>query len=99
MDRNRKATRREMSCVRRVIEQAFPEWTAVFGGSFSRLHPRFRTISFRLRDDRGRYHCNVVWLYPDELETLTVEDIRARVADSNGNAKGRGKPLRACRSA
>jgi hypothetical protein len=99
MDRNRKASRHEMACVRRVIRQAYPDWTAVFGGSLSRLRPRFRTISFRLRDDMGKYHCNVVWLHPDELETLTVEDIRGRVEDSNGNKNRRAKPRRVCRTA
>ena len=49
--------------------------------------PRDHTISFRLQDARGKYRTNVVWLMPDWLRSLTVEDVRALVAEANGKRK------------
>ena len=81
---NRKATKAEMAHARRAIKEAFPEWNPVFSGRGGSVAPRIRTISFRLQDDMGKFHSNVVWLMPDELATLTVQDIRAMVMRSNG---------------
>ena len=89
-NQNRKATKDEMAHARRVIAEAFPDWTAVFAGHGDyggHRAPRDHTISFRLRDDRGKFHSNVVWLMPDELNALTVDDVRALVAKSNGGRK------------
>lgn len=85
---NRKATKAEMAHARQVIADAFPALTAVFGsradygGHYK--HPRVRTISFRLRDDMGRFHCNVVWLQPEWLATLTAGEVVWLVERSNG---------------
>lgn len=87
---NRKTTKVEMAHVCRVIKEAFPEFEAVFGGHSAyggRRAPRDHTISFRLRDHRGRFHSNVVWLMPDELTLLTADQIRLLVARSNGKRK------------
>ena len=83
-NRNRKATKAEMDRIRCVIREAFPDLEAVFGGRGGTVAPRDRTIHFRLRDARGRYRSNVVWLLPDELATLTVADIQRCVNRSNG---------------
>jgi hypothetical protein len=87
---NRKATKQEMAHVRRVIKEAFPDYEPVFGGHSAyggHRAPRVRTISFRLRDEWGQYHSNVVWLMPEWLSTLTVADVRALVQGSNGKSK------------
>lgn len=81
---NRKATREEKAHVRRVIKEAFPGLTPEFSGRGGTMAPRYRTISVRLRDDKGRFHSNVFWLMPDEMLSLTPEDIRRMVDASNG---------------
>lgn len=80
----------EMAHVRRVIAEAYPDLAPVFGGHSAyggHCAPRDHTISFRLRDQFGKYHSNVVWLMPQCLATLTADDIRARVAQSHGKRK------------
>jgi hypothetical protein len=89
---NRKSTKEEMGHVRRVIQQAYPEYTPVFGGHSSyggHRAPRVRTISFRLRDRLAKYHSNVVWLMPEWLSSLTPDDIRALVTRANGEVEKR----------
>ena len=89
-NQNRKATKGEMARVRRVIREAFPEFVPVFGahGDYGgHRAPRDHTIAFRLQDERGKFRSNVVWLMPDWLATLTVGNIRALVAQSNGKRK------------
>lgn len=89
-NQNRKATKDEMACVRRAIAEAYPDFEPVFGGHSAyggHRAPRVHTISFRLRDQHGKYHSNVVWLAPECLATLTAADIRALVARSHGQRK------------
>src|SRR3954449_7043125 len=86
-NQNRKATKQEMSHARRVIREAFPGLVPVFGAHSDyggHRAPRDHTISFRLRDQRGQYHSNVVWILPQYLASLTVADIRGMVAHANG---------------
>lgn len=86
---NRKATKEEMRHATQVIKAAFPQYDVVWGGHGDyggHRAPRDHTISFRLRDRRGRYHSNVVWLMPESLSLLAVEDVKRLVDDSNGSA-------------
>ncbi len=86
-NKNRKATKDEMAHAYEVISQAFPEYDVVFGahGDYGgHRAPRDHTISFRLRDERGKYRSNVVWLMPCSLAGLTPGRVRALVARSNG---------------
>ena len=89
-NQNRKATKQEMARARRVIREAFPEFVPVFGAHSDyggHRAPRDHTIAFRLQDERGKFRSNVVWLMPDWLATLTVSNVRALVAESNGKRK------------
>lgn len=89
-NQNRKATRAEMARARRVIRQAFPDCEPVFGGHGDyggHRAPRDHTISFRLRDERGRFRSNVVWLLPDQLGSLTVDEVQTLVRRSNGKRR------------
>lgn len=89
-NQNRKATREEMGRLRRVIAEAYPELTPEFGGHGAyggHRAPRDHTISFRLRDDRGQFRSNVIWVMPDQLRELTAANIRWLVARSNGNRR------------
>jgi hypothetical protein len=81
-NRNRKATREEKSRATRVIVEAYPGMRAIWGahGDYGgHRAPRDHTIAFRLQDDRGRFRSNVIWLMPDQLASLTVEQVRALV--------------------
>jgi len=89
-NQNRKATKDEMAQVRRVIAEAYPDYEPVFGGHGAyngHRAPRIHTISFRLRDQFGNFHSNVVWLMPECLAIFTAEDIRKLVERSQGKRK------------
>lgn len=49
--------------------------------------PRDHTIAFRLQDESGRFCSNVVWVMPDSLGALSVADVQALVARSNGKSR------------
>ena len=86
-NQNRKATKSEMDRIRRVIKDAYPDLTPVFGGHSAyggHRAPRDHTISFLLQHDRGQLSSNVIWLLPDQLRELTAASIRALVKRSNG---------------
>ncbi len=92
-NQNRKATKSEMAHARQAVAQAYPDLDAVWGahGDYGgHRAPRDHTISFRLRDRRGKFHSNVVWLMPAWLGRLTVEDIRGLVEQSNGGRRWKG---------
>lgn len=89
-NQNRKATKQEMAHARRAIQEAFPEFTPVFGahGDYGgHRAPRDHTIAFRLQDEQGKFRSNVIWVMPDELGELTVADVQAMVARANGKRK------------
>ena len=72
-----------------AIREAFPDLEPVFGGQGAyggHRAPRDHTISFRLRDARGKYRSNVVWVLPEHLGSLTPGDIHTLVARANGGA-------------
>jgi hypothetical protein len=76
----------------RIICEAFPDLEPVFGGHGAyggHRAPRDHTISFRLRDARGEYRSNVVWVRPEYLGSLTPGDIRALVSRANGERRKR----------
>ena len=89
-NKNRKATKEELAHARQVIRQAFPDLEPVFGahGDYGgHRAPRDHTISFRLRDQQGKFRSNVVWLVPQRLGALTVADIESLVSRANGKKK------------
>lgn len=86
-NRNRKATKTEKAYAARVLREAFPGMTAVFGahGDYGgHRAPRDHTIAFRLQDSSGRVCSNVVWIMPEHMGTLTVTAARAMVDRANG---------------
>jgi hypothetical protein len=79
-----------MAHARQVICEAFPELEPVFGAHSDyggHRAPRDHTISFRLRDQQGRFRSNVVWVMPEHLGTLTVADVESLVRRANGRRK------------
>jgi hypothetical protein len=86
---NRKATPAEMEHAYRVIQEAFPDCTCVFGchGDYhGHRAPRDHTIAFRIQDAKGKYRSNVVWLMPGWLKGLTAAKVRRLVEQSNGRS-------------
>jgi hypothetical protein len=86
-NQNRKASKSEMQHVSHVIREAFPDLEPVFGshGDYGgHRAPRDHTIAFRLRDQYGKFRSNIIWLMPESLGSLSVEDIVALVQRSNG---------------
>jgi hypothetical protein len=71
----------------RAICDAYPDYEPLFGGHGDyggHRAPRDHTISFRLRDEQGRFRSNVVWVLPDALASLTVEEVRRLVQRAGG---------------
>ncbi len=89
-NQNRTATKQELTNARRVIREAFPEFVPVFrahGDYGGHRAPCGHTIAFRLQDERAKFRSNVVWLMPDWLATLTVDNVRVLVARANGKRR------------
>lgn len=85
---NRKATRKEMALATQVIREAFPEYEVAWGshGDYGgHRAPRDHTLAFRLRDQRGKYHSNVIWVSPEWLDSITVEWVRKMVGRGTSN--------------
>lgn len=85
---NRKASRDEMAYATQVIQEAFPEYEVVwsshgdFGGHQA---PRDHTLAFRLRDQLGKYHSNVIWITPESLSNINVAWVRSMVRGGTSN--------------
>jgi hypothetical protein len=85
---NRKATGDEMAHATQVIQEAFPKYEVVWGrhGDYGGARaPRDHTLGFRLRDNWGKYHSNVIWISPDWLSSITVEWVRKMVKRGTSN--------------
>jgi hypothetical protein len=79
---NRKATHDGMAYATQVIQEAFPEYEVVWGshGDYGgHRAPRDHTLSFRLRDRWGKYHSNIIWVFPECLSNITVEWVKKTV--------------------
>ena len=79
---NRKATPDEMAYATEVIQEAFPEYEVVWGshGDFGgHRAPRDHTLAFRLRDRWGKFHSNVIWVFPECLSSISTEWVRKMV--------------------
>ncbi len=84
---NRKPTKSEKAHATSVVKAAFPDCDVVWGSHSSyggHRAPRDHTVSFRLRDSRGKYCSNVVWILPQYLSSLSVQVVRDLIAQANG---------------
>ncbi len=85
---NRKATKEEMTIATQVIQQAYPEYDVVWGshGDYGGGRaPRDHTLSFRLRDNFGKYHSNVIWIAPESLTKINVAWVIKMVSGGTSN--------------
>lgn len=90
---NRKATGDEMAYATQVIHEAFPEYDVVWGshGDYGGGRaPRDHTLSFRLRDQMGKYHSNVIWIAPQHLGSITAAWVK-EAARRGTSHKGRSR--------
>jgi len=79
--------------VRRVLKAAiadavgevFPGCSAQFCGGveMSRMATRGPTLGFRVKDGRGKYRSNIIWVNPEYEGTVTVGWIADAVRRSN----------------
>ena len=86
-NQNRKATKDEKAHATKVLREAFPSMTAIFGahGDYGGHRvPRDHTIAFRLKDASGRFCSNVVWIMPQQLGALTIASAQSMVDRANG---------------
>ena len=85
---NRKASGDEMAYATQVIQEAYPEYDVVWGshGDYGGGRaPRDHTLAFRLRDRWGKYHSNVIWVFP---QCLSAGIILRGVGQEDGQAAG-----------
>ena len=79
---DRKPTSDEIEHATRVIRDAYPEYEVVWGshGAYGgHRAPRDHTLAFRLRDQFGKYHSNVIWVSPAWLLRITAGWVRKTV--------------------
>ena len=79
---NRAPTSDEIAHATRVIQEAYPAYEVVWGshGAYGgHRAPRDHTLAFRLRDQWGKYHSNVIWINPGGLYKITAEWVRKNV--------------------
>lgn len=84
---NPKPDKAALAHFKRVAREAFPQYDVEFcshGDLGGHRAPRDHTLGFRLKDSRGKYRSNVVWLFPQALEQWTAEDVRNAVERRNG---------------
>lgn len=88
-DKKRRArdTRRHLRGeISRAVAEAFPGCTAEFCGGVerSRMATRGPTLGFRLKDARGKYRSNVIWIDPSYAGTVNAAWVVDAVKQSNG---------------
>ncbi|MDF1814121.1 MAG: hypothetical protein P1V20_18090 [Verrucomicrobiales bacterium] len=84
---NPKPTHCGKAHLKKVAKEAFPKYTLEFcshsdlGGHRA---PRDHTLGFRLKDSRGNYKSNVIWVMPQALQNWTSQNVRNAVKKANG---------------
>jgi hypothetical protein len=61
----------------------FPSCTAEFVGQQSRARLVARTFGFRVKDERGKYKSNIVWLDPAYQSRVSQAWVEHAVSSSN----------------
>lgn len=68
-----------------AVAQAFPGFTAEFSGGVerSRMAKLGPTLGFRLKDSRGKYHSNIIWVDPTYEGEVSASWVAHAVKQSN----------------
>jgi hypothetical protein len=65
------------------VAALFPGCTAEFVGQQSRAKLVSRTFGFRIKDERGKYKSNIVWLNPEHEGPVSQAWVEQAIAQSN----------------
>jgi hypothetical protein len=84
--RARDVRRQLRAAVGAAVAEAFPGCTAEFCGGVerSRMAKLGPTLGFRVKDGRGRYRSNVIWIDPTYEGTVSSAWVARAVQESNG---------------
>ena len=74
------------STIQPIALRAADSWATADEGTTAHIARR-HTISFRIRDHRGKFCSNVIWLMPDQLGSLTAGGVQSLVRRSNGKRR------------
>jgi hypothetical protein len=69
-----------------AVAEAFPNCTAEFCGGVerSRMATRGPTLGFRVKDSRGKYRSNIIWIDPTYEGEVNAAWVAHSVKQSNG---------------
>jgi hypothetical protein len=84
--RARDVRRRLRGAVSAAVAEAFPDCTAEFCGGVerSRMATLGPTLGFRVKDSRGKYRSNIIWINPEYQGAVSAAWVAAAVKQSNG---------------
>lgn len=84
--RGRDVRRRLRAAIGKAVTEAFPGCTAEFCGGVerSRMATRGPTLGFRLKDARGKYRSNIIWVNPEYEGAVSAAWVVGAVKESNG---------------
>jgi hypothetical protein len=74
------------AAVASAVAGAFPGCTAEFSGGVerSRMATLGPTLGFRVKDSRGTYRSNIIWVDPTYEGTVSASWVEQAVKQSNG---------------
>jgi hypothetical protein len=84
--RARDVRRKLRATIAVAVAEAFPDCSAEFCGGVerSRMATRGPTLGFRVKDVRGRYRSNVIWVNPEYEGAVSAAWVADAVRKSNG---------------
>jgi hypothetical protein len=83
--RTRDVRRRLQGTIAEAVAEAFPGCTAEFCGGVerSRMATRGPTLGFRVKDARGKYCSNIIWINPEYEGSVSAAWAAKAVKQSN----------------
>lgn len=84
--KQRDVRKRLRAAIARAVEEAIPGCTAEFCGGVeqSRMATLGPTLGFRVKDQWGKYHSNIIWIDPGYEGEVNAEWVLKAVKRSNG---------------
>lgn len=82
----RDVRRQLRAAIAAAVAEAFPGCTAEFSGGVerSRMATRGPTLGFRVKDGRGKYRSNIIWVNPEYEGSVSTAWVAGAVKESNG---------------
>ena len=84
--KKRDVRRKLRGAIAAAVAEAFPGCTAEFGGGVerSRMATLGPTLGFRIKDGRGKYRSNIIWIDPTYEGEVNAAWVSQVVKQSNG---------------